>query len=217
MVRAASFGSRAHWRFPPPVSRQEAAREFGAEISESAWLEICEAFARHGERLDDLEGTRDNRNPNDQRGWHKRKTNAEKALETALNALDNINRDFLAEAESNVSLKRSGGLDSYDSLQRLDRALNEILLLSWVIREAEPLAREIKTESESRKALARDVFAALEGAGATLSNGWALSQGEPSHADLTGFERLSELLEIHQGETPRATAKWLRDALAQNK
>jgi hypothetical protein len=73
------------------------------------------------------------------------------------------------------------------------------------------------TESQSRKALARDAFAALEGAGARLSNGWAVAQGEPSNADLTGFERLAELLEIHQGETPRATAKWLRDALAQDR
>lgn len=217
MVRAAGFGAGAGWILPPPVSRREAAMEFGAEIQKSAWLEICEAFKRHGFRLYELEGTRENRNPNDIRGWHKRKRDAESGIEAALSALEKINRDFLVEAENNVSLKRSSGLESYGCLQRLDKALDEILFLSWIMREVEPLSREILTEAESRKALARDVFAALEGAGAKLSNGWAVALGEPSNADLTGFERLAELLEIHQGETPRAIAKWLRDALAQDR
>jgi hypothetical protein len=201
----------------PPVSRCEAANAFGAEISESAWRAICEAFRRHGRRLADLEGTRDNRNPNDKRGWDRRKRDAESGIEAALSALERINRDFLAEAESNVSLNRRGGLEIYGARQRLDRALDDILFLSWLVREAEPHSREVMTESQSRKVLARDAFAALEGAGARLSNGWAVAQGEPSNADLTGFERLVELLGIHQGETPRATAKWLRDALAQDR
>jgi hypothetical protein len=217
MVRAAGFGAGAHWVKQPPATRQEAESAFGAEIPESAWRAICEAFELHGERLADLEGTRDNRNPNDARGWHKRRGDAERAIDSAFSALDKINRDFLAEAENNVSLKRSGGLETYGARQRLDKALDEILFLSWLVREAEPLSREIATEAESRKALARDVFAALASAGATLSNGWAVAMGEPSNADLTGFERLAELLEIHQGETPRATAKWLRDALAQDR
>ena len=217
MVRAAGFGAGAQWVKQPPASRQEAASTFGAEISESAWRAICEAFELHGERLADLEGSRDNRNPNDTRGWHKRRRDAESGIDTAISALGKINRDFLAEAESNVSLARSGGLESYDGPQRLNKAIDEIIFLKWLVREAEPLSREIMTEAESRKALARDVFAALESAGAKLSNGWAVSQGEPSNADLTGFEKLAELLEIHQGETPRATAKWLRDAMAQDK
>lgn len=217
MVRAAGFGAGGHWVKPPPASRQEAANAFGAEISESAWLAICKAFELHGERLADLEGTRDNRNPNDPRGWHKRHRDAETGLETAFSALDKINRDFLTEAENNVSLKRSGGREIYYAQQMLEKAMDEINFLRWLVKEAAPLSREIMTEPESRKALARDVFAALESAGARLSNGWTLAQGEPSNADLTGFERLAELMEIHQGETPRATAKWLRDALAQDR
>ena len=101
--------------------------------------------------------------------------------------------------------------------QRLDRAVKEIMFLSLIVRDAEPLSREIMTEVESRKALARDTFTTLEGAGAGLSNGWKMGQTEPSFADLSGFERLAELLEIHQGETPMATAKWLREALAQDR
>lgn len=217
MVRAASFGAGAHWVRQPPVSRQEAESAFGAEISESAWRAICEAFELHGRRLADLEGTRDNRNPNDKRGWHKRKGDAEKGIENALAALRKINRDFLVEAENNASLKRSGGLESYGALQRLDNALDEILFLSWLMRESEPLSHEILTKAGSRKALARDVFAALESAGAKLSNGWIVALEEPSNADLTGFERLAELLEIHPGQTPSATARWLRDALAQDR
>jgi hypothetical protein len=216
-IPAAGFGAGGGWVEPPPISRCQAESAFGAEISESAWRAICEAFELHGKRLADLEGTRDNRSPNDKRGWHKRSGNAERAIDAALSALGKINRDFVAEAEDNVSLKRSGGLESYGALQRLDKALDEILFLSWLVREAEPLSREIVTEAESRKALARDVFAALESAGAKLSNGWAVALEEPSNADLTGFERLAELLEIHLGVTPRATAKWLRDALAQDR
>lgn len=217
MARAAGFGAGAHWAMQPPVSRQEAASEFGAEISESAWRAICKAFDLHGERLAALEGSRDNQNPNDLRGWYRRKRDAERGIETALAGLGKINRDFLLEAENNVSLKRSGGREIYHGLQRLEKAYDEIEFLLGLVHEAEPISREIVTEAESRKAMARSVFKALEGAGATLSNGWALGQGNPSNADLTGFERLIELLKIHQGATPIATAKWLRDALAQDR
>ena len=217
MARAAGFGSGAGWVLSPPVSQKEASTEFGAEISEAAWLDICLAFRLHGRRLDELKGTRDNQNPNDKQGWKRRKGDAANGIETALAALNRVDRDFLAEAENIVSFKRSGGIESYDCLQRLNTALDEILFLSWIMREADPLAHEIMTEADSRKALACDVYRALEGAGAKLSNGWALAQGDPSLADLTGFERLAELLEIHQGDTPKATAKWLRDALAQER
>jgi len=213
MVRAAAFGARGRRVLEPPVSREEAAGEFGAEISENAWREICHAFALHGERLADLEVTRDNQNKNDTRGWHKRKRDAESGIEAALSGLLKINRDFLAEAANIVSSTGKAGI--IPAVERhLDRALKEIQFLSLVVRDAEPLSREILTESESRKALARDVFAALKGAGAMLSNGWTIGQTEPSNADLTGFERLAEFLGIHQGETPLATAKWLREALS---
>ena len=217
MAQAAGIGAGASWVLSPPVSKTDAEKEFGVAISEGAWDEICVAFRLHGRRLSELEGTWDNRNPNDPRGWHKRLRDAESGLNAALAALDKINRDFLTEAENNVSSKRSSGLDSYDALQRLEKAMDEILFLSWLVREAEPISRKIMTESESRKALARDVFAALKSAGATSSSGWAMGQAEPSYADLSGFERLAELMQIHQGETPMATAKWLREALAQDR
>lgn len=216
MVRAAAFGARGRMVMRPPVSHTEAASEFGAEISESAWHEVCHAFALHGERLADLEVTRDNRNPNDARGWDKRKRDAENGIEAALSGLGKIDRDFLAEAADIVSAKHNGGL-SYNCQQRLNRALDDVMFLSWIMREAEPLSREILTETESRKVLARDVFTALKSAGAILSNGWAMNQSKPSYADLTGFERLTELMQIHQGETPMATSKWLREALVQNR
>jgi hypothetical protein len=217
MVRAAGFGGCGGWVRLPPVSQEEAEREFGKKISENAWRAICEAFKRHGLRLEKLDGTRDNQNPNDPRGWHKRKTDAEKGIETALDALKKINREFLSEAEDIVAFKRSGGLESYGSQSRLDTAWDALLFLSWIMREAEPLAFETVTEPASRKMLAREVFASLRNDGANLSNGWTLALGEPSRAALTGFERLAVLLEIHQGETPNATAKWLREALAQDK
>ena len=213
MVRAAGFGPSAGWVLDPPVSRQEAESSFGAPIHENAWLEICKAFERHGRRLRDLKGSRNNQNPNDKRSWRRRKDDTEKKINAALTALNGIDLAFLDEAEDNVSLKRSGGLDSYDSLKRLNRALGEIQFLSWITREAEPIGREIPTEAESRKMLARDIFKSLEGSGAKLSNGWTIAMQQPSHDDLTGFERLAELMEIHLGGTPTASAKWLREAL----
>lgn len=60
MVRAAGFGAGARWVNAPPVLRLEAENEFGSEITDDAWREICQAFRRHGERLDHLKGTRDN-------------------------------------------------------------------------------------------------------------------------------------------------------------
>jgi hypothetical protein len=215
MVRAAGFGAGEGWMMRPPISQNEAENEFGAEISESAWLEICEAFNRHGQRLNDLEGTRFNENPNDTRGWRTRKTGADKKIEAALKALNGINRDFLREAENIVSLKISDGLEAYNSEELLNRALEEIMFLSWIVREVEPMEREIPTETESRKMLARDIFKALKASGAEVSNGWNV--GGASYADLTGFERLIELMKVHEGETPEATSKWLREAMAQNR
>jgi hypothetical protein len=211
---AAAFGARGRAVVQPPTSREEAAGQFGAAISDGAWREICNAFALHGERLADLEVTRDNHNKNDKQGWARRKSDAEKGIEKALSGLLKIDRDFLAEAAGNVSSTGTAGIIT--GVERhLDRAVKEIMFLSLIVRDAEPLSREIMTEVESRKALARDVFAALEVAGARLSNGWTMGQTEPSSADLSGFEQLAELMQIHQGETPVATAKWLREALAQ--
>lgn len=214
--KAAAFGARGRMVLQPPVSREEAENEFGATISECAWREICTAFVLHGERLADLDVTRDNHNKNDKQGWERRKSDAEKGIESALSGLLKIHRGFLAEAADNVSATGKVGIITGVE-QRLDRAVKEIFSLSLIVRDAEPLSREIMTEVDSRKALARDVFAALEGAGARLSNGWTMGQTEPSFADLSGFERLAELLQIHQGETPMATAKWLREALAQER
>jgi hypothetical protein len=215
MVRAASFGLGRMVK-EPPVSRQEAIDEFGAEISESAWREIRDAFARHGEHLADLDVTRDNKDRTEPRSWVKRKGDAERGIEAALSGLLKINRDFLAEAADNVSSTGRAGIIT-GAVQRLDKALKEIHILALIVRDAEPLSRPIMTEAQSRQALARDVYKALKGAGAGLSNGWKLGQGEPSYADLTGFERLAELMQIHQGDTPKATAKWLREALAQDR
>lgn len=214
--KAAAFGARGRMLLQPPVSREEAEEEFGATISECAWREICNAFDLHGGRLADLEVTRDNDNKNDKRGWKRRKSDAEKGIEAALSGLLKINRDFLAEAADAVSSTGKGGIITGVE-QHLDRAVKEIMFLSLIVRDAEPLSREIMTEAESRKALARGVFTALEGAGARLSNGWKVGQTEPSFADLSGFERLAELMQIHQGDTPKATAKWLREALAQDR
>ncbi|MEP6289854.1 MAG: hypothetical protein ABJ079_08090 [Marinomonas sp.] len=167
--------------------------------------------------MEQLDVTRDNKNPNDPQGWLRRKRDAEKGLETALTGLNKINRDFLLEVEELVSLQLSDGYESYECIQRLNGVLEEINFLGWVLQNAAPVPRDIMTEFESRKELARDAFAALQGIGATLSNGWSLGEADPSHVDPTGFEKLAELLEIHQGETPKATSKWLREAMAQDK
>ena len=176
--------------------------------------EICKAFELHGERLADLEVTRLNRNINDKRGWKRRKSDAEKGIDAVIAGLQKIDRDFLAEAADNVSRTGKAGIITGVE-RRLNRAVKDIFFLSLLVRDAEPLSREIMTEADCRKALARDVFTALKGDGARLSNGWEM--GHPSHADLSGFERLAELMQIHQGETPIATAKWLREALAQDR
>ena len=215
--KAAAFSACGRMVLQPPVSREEAENEFGATISECAWRKVCEAFDLHGGRLADLQVTRDNHNRHDKQGWERRKSDAEKGIESALSGLLKIDRSFLAEAAGNVSFLRRSERPITLVERHLDRAIKEVMFLSWIMREAEPLSHEILTEAESRKKLARDTFTALEGAGAGLSNGWKLGQTEdPSFADLSGFERLVELLQIHQGETPTATAKWLREALAQD-
>jgi hypothetical protein len=206
--------SGASWVLPPPISHDKAQEEFGREIPDLAWLEICEAFAKHGVRLDDLEATRLNNNRNDGRGWKSRKDATERRLSKAITLLDDINRDFLWEAEENISLKKSGGVDSYGLVERLNNAIDTILFLSSMLRDAEPIEREIPSKFESQRMLAKDVFAALEPYGAKLSNGWKLAEMDPSYSDLTSFERLSESLEILEAVGPLATSKWLRKAVA---
>jgi len=214
MVQAAGLGTGGGWVMRPPVCREAAEAEFGAVIPEVVWRKICGSFFKHGRRLDDWnEATRLNESPNDPKGWQRLKGDTERRLDKALKALGGINRDFLREAETNVSIVKSGGLTSYNGVARLDTAMDEILFLMWIIREAESIMQEMPSKAESHRMLARDVFAALKPCGATLSNGWKVAQTQPSNADLTGFERLAELLKIHQGDTPAATSKWLREAV----
>ena len=217
MPRSIASGGGSGWVLLPPIQKDEAEREFGRPILDSAWREICDAFSRHGMRLDNLDGTFDNKNKNDKQGWHRRKTDAEKGIEAALAGLKKINRDFLVEAEENVSLDKTGGLESYKSEKRLNKAFDEILLLSWIVREAKPISREVMTKTESRRQLAYDVYQALKDFGASTSDGWKMAESEPSYADLTGFEKLIETLQIHEGETPRAISKWCREALARKR
>lgn len=221
--KAAAFSARGRNVMLPPVSREDAEKEFGAAISEDAWLKICVAFDLYGERLADLDVTRLNDNKNDKFGWKRRKSDAESGIEKALSGLQKIDRGFLAEAAQNVSNKRCNERPITHVERHLDQAIKDVMYFSWIMREVEPLERDIMTDAESRKALAGDVFAALEGLGANLSNGWSLTQIADLKsveeqtlelADLSGFERLVELLKIHQGETPMATAKWVREALA---
>jgi hypothetical protein len=91
MKRAAGFGSGSGWVLQPTptgVSKDNAEEVFGAEIPEEPWREICAAFSRHGERLDKLEGTMENNNPNDARGWGKRSRDAERGGCANLNNWD---------------------------------------------------------------------------------------------------------------------------------
>jgi hypothetical protein len=217
MVRVAGTGTVSGWVMLPPVSKDEADRAFGTKIPDEAWRNIRKAFAQHGQRMDELNATRYNKNRNNKQGWHRRKRDAEKGLDAAFAGLSKINRDFLREVEEIASLERSGGLESYKCISRLDRALDEINFLSWVLQNADPDPRDIVTKAESHKMLAKEIYETLKPYGATLSNGWRLEQGTPSYDDLTNFERLAETLEIHQGATPKATSKWLREATAQDR
>lgn len=213
-LKAAAFGARGGKILQPPVSRKEAEDEFGDEISDNAWREICDAFDRHGRRLRDLEVTRSNNNKNDKRSWERRKGDAERGIEAALSGLLKINRDFLAEAADNVSFLRPNEKPITYVEQHLNRAIHEVMYLSWIMREAQPLSRSIMTEAESRIQLARDVFIGLKDVGACLSNGWKTAQMDQfGYSDLTGFERLIDILEIHEGKSFKAKTEWLRKAL----
>jgi hypothetical protein len=212
----AGMGDGYGWVLKPPVTRSEAEEVFGATIPEPAWKEICQAFERHGFRLDDLNGTKANNNRNDTKGWARRQKDTQRVLKSAFEGLGKIDRGFLDEAEDLYSLSRSGGLEIYNASEKLDRVHDEILFLLTMIERAEPMDREIPTEAESRKILARDVYKALLDCGASLSNGWSVNHDHnPTEADLTGFERLAALLKIHTAHSPAARSKWLREVMVQ--
>ena len=216
--KSATLGGGATWpdQYPgPPVSRAEAEETFGAPIPESAWDEIEAAFRRHHRRLNEG-GTAFNANRNDKNGWATKKREATRSLAGAMEALEALDRHFFDEVADLAELQSGHGANCDGWGDRLERAKNDILWLTQILHGVTPLERRVPSEAESRAQLARDVFAALTNCGATLSNGWKISlEDNPSEADLTGFERLARLLEIHIGNSPAATSKWLREAMAQ--
>ena len=213
MAKAASFGPRGGWTHHPPISKSEAEDKFGHVISDDTWCEIKGAYDRYGMRMNELNGTQNNQNRNHKIGWLKRKHDAERGIAAALKGIQKIDRDFLSELDYMASSSRGGSAKRNSGSNSLERALNEIDQLSIIIRDAEPLSRKIATEAESRKMLACDLFRLLKPYGASTSNGWTLSSKTTSYADLTGFENLVKFLKIHQGNSPAAIAKWVREAL----
>lgn len=214
--KMATFG-QGGWCPEVSITKESAEKEFGAAIPDAAWKEISAAWERHYRNKADLEGTRLNNNRNDPNGWARRKKDTERRLRVALVELDGLNQDFLSQAVDNLEIQGRYQEEFLDWRRRLDRARDDILMLHFVTASAEPLGIEVLTDSESRKRLAGQIFAALKPHGATVSNGFALGQTEASHADLTGFERLIELMGVHQGDTPSATSKWVREAVAQKR
>lgn len=219
------LGAQSWWVLRPSLSQDEAAATFGADIPDEPWSLICEAFARHGQRLADLAAPRHNKNKNDTRSWYSRINGATDALDKAIVALGGIDDEILLYATEVYVRTTSRNDVNFACIQRLRNAHDELMRVDYILRvaqdavNAEPdtFSFQIVTESESRKILAGEIFRALEPFGARLSNGWTVSNSEPSNADLTGFERLIEGLAVHQGETPAATAKWLREALVQKR
>lgn len=217
-IKAAAFAARGSMVLQPPASHQEAQAEFGEIISDNAWQEICNAFERHGRRLTDLGITRYNNNKNDKQSWETRKRDAIRGIEAALEGLLKINRDFLAEAADNVSSQRPIEKTITNIELHLNRAINEVMYLSWIMREAQPVTRNIMTSAESHKQLARDVFMALKDTGARPTNGWNAEKMEHfGYNDLTGLERLVDILEIHEGKSFKAKSEWLRKALGRER
>ena len=198
-----------------PVSLAEAEEAFGAMIPESVWGKIEAAFRWHHRRLNE-NGTALNANRNDQNGWAMKKRKATRSLAGAIDALEALDRHFFAEVADLAELQSGHGANCDRWGNRLDRAKEDILWLTQILHGVTPLERRVPSEAESRAQLARDVFAALKDCGAQLSNGWKINhENNPSEADLTGFERLAIMLKIHIGNSPAATSKWLRDAMAQ--
>jgi hypothetical protein len=207
---------RVGWTLEPPISRSDAEKEFGSEISEAAWREICEAFERHGDRSEDRKGSRDNQDKNDPQSWHKQRQKAEKAIMSSIDQINSVQGKFIRELEVNFSLNHNVPTNDLRLKRRIDLALDELHKVLSIVEQAETFQRQIPTEAQSKKILAQDIFDALEGSGATLSNRWGIENA--SYADLTGFEKLIELLEIHAADTPSATAKWVSRAVkAQNR
>jgi hypothetical protein len=212
--RAAQSGGG--WVLPPPISRHEAEQVFGAAIPTEAWKKITRAFSRHGQNLDALDTSTSNKNKNDPNSWTTQKFDAEKKLANAIDSLTAINRKFIREVADNLSLQRSGGLEIYYTDEKLNKAIDEAQFIAYLVQSSEGMEIQTPSDSESRKQLACDVFEALKPHGATVSDGRRFSEmNGVSEANLTGFEQLIGSLEIHLGDTPLATAKWTRGAVAQ--
>lgn len=211
--KAATRGIGAAFVSGPPVTHQEAEAEFGNKIPKNAWTNIITAFHRHELRLADHASTiSENKNPNDKRGSYRLFNQTERQLKAAQQALLNIDSDFMSQ----VFQSNAPAFQRADSKHHIVAALDQIGVLCNELQKFKPISRELPSEADSRAQLARDVFDALKDHGATLSNGWAVrSENNPSEAELTGFERLAGLLGIHDGATPAATSKWLREAMAQ--
>lgn len=217
--KSATLGSGGGNLPGAPVSREEAEAIFEAPIPQEAWDAIQDAFDWHQRRLHQL-GTANSRSKKRDKvgklGWWQMKKKTEQQLQSAVDSLGNVDRIFFDQVADLVEMQGQYKQSHSNWEDRLNEAMDCINSLQSVLQSAEPLERDVPTEEESLRALCRDVFAALDLKNAAMSNGWRLAQTNPESNDLTGFERLVELLKIHNGNSPRATAVWVRNALAEN-
>jgi hypothetical protein len=210
----------------PPITRERAGKDIGAEITPEAWSAICRAFEQYGFALDNLAASRASKSKDPAKAsWHERQKSTVKALEAALDRLEATRKhdEFLHEASENYALANLGY--SAGSEVNADRMLREayrkVLDALVIIERAEPMEIEVPTEATARAVLVRDIRDALQRQGieARASTGFALDIPDrgPRLSDLTPFEQLLDALGIGDKMTVGAFSAFVRSALSGKK
>ena len=207
----------AGWTKLPPVKKVEVEKTLERELPDQCWAEIVEAFRLYGLRRDALSVSRLSKKKDAKDGWYARRSESQASLSKAL---ANVNKclgkqkDFLTESSENYSLQDSGGLETFDLQKDLKQASDLINRVLSVVERVEPIKNETPTDASSRIMLTQHIKKAFDRAGVEvrISDGRDLGE-EASEKELTKFEQVLSLLEVHSSDRPSAFSKWARSAL----
>lgn len=210
-LRSATRPSAAVW-IDPPFNRERIEEQLDVKINDCVWSRVSAAHEEYAVGLEQLEATRLNQDKNSEVGWLKRRTATLKVLETAEAGLRSLDPKFLSEVNA-LWRENNRGNKQARWIQSLEGAHDAIARVADELRQVEPLEIECLSEAELKKHYVGELWSALQETGTPRPNGWRFEQCDGCFSDLSPFEQMVETLGIHQGDTPQATARWVRSAI----
>jgi hypothetical protein len=195
---------------PPPISREDAQAHLGP-INDEAWLRMVEAFDWHRgiEHLYAASPVAAN--------LLKRHAKAARELEKAQAVAMGILRDLDLTRSIIAEASRHPDKDfELDLRAHLGTAAVELSRARMVLKIGQPSVSKGASDAERKRRLVRRLHRICGELGLPVKLTTGFENDRPdggiSEANLSPFERFISAAGVHIGDTPHATAKWIRDA-----